>query len=204
VVFVDESIWPWMNYYTPKHKLVRPLDTLAVIKHPDAAHGWYVGNGPTSAGSAIRFRRPYTRLWNIVTKRNFESYVHPSTSIVKFAEGWYGQEGDSNYAWRWAKRRSLMLLAPTPRNAELRMHFVVPLEVMQKPVTVTFRLNGNVIATLPVAKRENEVRYVVTGHTNKPNRLIVEVSGAYIPAQHGEADNRELAFMLNEVVWNRL
>jgi hypothetical protein len=204
VVFVDESIWPWMNYYAPKHRQVRPLDALDIIRHPDAAHGWYVGNGPTSATSAIRFRRPYTRLWNIVTKRNFEAYVQPSASVVKFAQGWYGQEGDINHSWRWAKQRSLMLLAPTPAKGELRIKFALPLEGMKAPVTVTFRMNGNAIATLPVTKRENEVRYVLTGHVDKPNRLIIEVSDAFTPARLGEPDNRELAFMLRDITWNRL
>ncbi|HYK04600.1 MAG TPA: hypothetical protein VE974_22805 [Thermoanaerobaculia bacterium] len=204
VVFVDDSIWPWMSYYAPKHRQVRPVDTLAIIKHPDAARGWYVGNGPTSAHSAVRFRRPYTRLWNIVTKRNFESYVQPSASVVKFGEGWYGQEGDIHYSWRWAKQRSLMLLAPTPREAELRIVFTVPLEAMKAPVTVTFRLNGHVVATVPVTRRENEVRYVLTGHHDQPNRLIIEVSDVFIPARRGELDDRELAFMLRDITWNRL
>ena len=204
VVFVDESIWPWMHYYAPNHKQVRPQDAMNIITNPDAARGWYIGNGPNSTGSAIRFRRPYTRLWNIVTKRNFESFVQPSSSVVKFAAGWHGFEGDENFSWRWAKRRSLILLAPTPGKAELRLKFTVPIEAVKKPVTVTFSLNGDVIGTLPVTQRDNEVRYVVTGHAHMPNMLNIEVSDAFIPARHGQLDNRELAFMLRDVAWNRL
>lgn len=204
VVFVDESIWPWANYYVPDHKHVRPLDTMNIITNPDAARGWYMGNGPNSAGSAIRFRRPYTRLWNIVTKRNFESFVQPSASVVKFGAGWYGSEGDEHYSWRWAKRRSVILMAPTPGKAELRLKFVVPLEAVKKPVTVTFNLNGHAIARLSVTKRDNDVRYVVTGRADGPNLLHIEVSDAFVPSRHGQADNRELALMLRDVTWNRM
>ncbi|MEA2464294.1 MAG: hypothetical protein QOJ98_2041, partial [Acidobacteriota bacterium] len=203
VVFVDESIWPWANYYLPKYKQVRPMDPMNIITNPDAARGWYMGNGPNSTSSAIHFRRPYTRIWNIVTKRNFESFVQPSASVVKFGGGWHSPEGDEKVSWRWAKRRSLMLLAPTPGRAELRMKFTMPVDVLKTPV-VTFSLNGNVIGTVPVTKFDNEVRYVVTGRANMPNMLNIEVSEAFVPAQRGEVDKRELAFMLRDVAWNRL
>jgi hypothetical protein len=204
VVFVDESIWPWVQYYAPDHRQVRPLDPMNILKHPDAAHGWYIGNGPNSTSSAIHFRRPYTRLWNIVTKRNFESFVQPSASVVKFGAGWYGSEGAEQDSWRWAKRRSQIILAPTPGLAELRMKFAVPIADLKKPAAVTFSLNGNAIATLPVTKYDNQVRYVVTGRADRPNVLTIEVSDAFIPAEQGQPDNRELAFMLRDVAWNRM
>jgi hypothetical protein len=61
-----------------------------------------------------------------------------------------------------------------------------------------------VIGTVPVTKFDNEVRYVVTGRANMPNMLNIEVSEAFVPAQRGEVDKRELAFMLRDVAWNRL
>ena len=204
VVFVDESIWPWAHYYMPNHKQVRPLDPMNIITNPDAARGWYMGNGPNSTGSAIRFRRPYTRIWNIVTKRNFESFVQPSASVVKFGAGWHGYEGDEHFSWRWAKRRSLLLLAPTPGKAELRLKFTVPIEAVKTPVTVTFDLNGDVIGKVSLTKRDHEARYVVTGHADRPNLLYIEVSDAFVPSRHSQGDNRELALMLRDVTWNRM
>jgi hypothetical protein len=200
-VFVDGNIWPWVHYFAPDHKRIRPRDEEEIILSSEAEGGWYISNAPTSATTAVTFLRPRTRTWNIVTKRAFESYVLPTAHVVKFGRGWYGQEGLGRDSWRWAAQRSFMLLGPIEGNAELRLRFAVPLEMIDQPASVTFTLNGTHRAVYPLTKNENEVRYIVPARGNAPNFLRIEVSDSFVPADHGEPDQRELAFMLRSWRW---
>ncbi len=203
-VFVDESIWPWARYYAPDHKQVRPRMPFNVIMNPESAQGWYIGNGVTDSDGAIRFIRPRTRIWNLVTKRSFESYVQPSSNVVMFGRGWYGPEGDMTDAWRWSSDRSLLLLGLAPGKGELRLKFSLPLDSLQKPVTVTLRYNGDVLDTIVAEEGEHDVRYVVPSRTTTPNMLNIEVSDSFVPAEHGSHDKRRLALMLRKVSWKKL
>lgn len=200
-IFVDESARPWAKYYLARYKTVRAFADMNVVTNPEAAHGWFLANGATSARNAIHFVRPRTRTWNIVTKRVFEAYVQPAASVVLFADGWHAAEGDVSNSWRWAQRRSLLLLGPAAGKSELRMRFHVPLHALEEPVTVTFRLNGARIATLAATDAENEVRYVVSPREDGPNRLEIEVSDSFVPADQGGGDPRELALMMRSVEW---
>jgi hypothetical protein len=200
-IFVDGNIWPWVHYFAPDHKRERPRDMQEVVLSSGAADGWYISNAPTSASTAVTFVRPRTRTWNIVTKRSFESYAMPSAHVVHFGRGWYLQEASGSDSWRWAAQSSFMLLGPIEGFAELRMRFAVPLEVIDKPASVTFTLNGTHRAVVPLTKNENEVRYVVPARGTAPNFLRIEVSDAFVPAELGEHDERELAFMLRSWSW---
>lgn len=200
-IFVDGNIWPWVHYFAPHHKRERPRDMQDIVLHSDAADGWYISNAPTSAATAITFIRPRTRTWNIVTRRAFESYVLPSAHVVQFGRGWYGQEGLGHDSWRWAAKSSFMLLGPIEGEAELQLRFAVPLEVIDKPASVTFTLNGTHRAVFPLKQNENEVSYVVPARGNAPNFLRIEVSDSFVPAELGEHDERELAFMLRSWSW---
>lgn len=201
VLFVDESIWPWAKYFAPRHKQLRPGDPGRVVMRPEAGTGWFIANGVTSAGAAVRFERPRTRIWNIVTRRGFESYVMPATSVAKFARGWYDEEGTTENSWRWGSDHTWTYLAPIRGNGELSMQFAIPLDALKQPVTVTFSLNGNRIATMPVKDFENEVRFVVPARGDRPNVLTIDVSDKFVPAERGENDHRDLAFMLRRWLW---
>jgi hypothetical protein len=201
VLFVDESIWPWARYYAPRHKQMRPGDPATMVMRAEAATGWFIANGVTSSGGAVRFARPRTRIWNIVTKRGFESYVMPATSVAKFARGWYGEEGTPHYPWRWGSNDTWTYLAPIHGKAELWMKFSIPIDALEQPVTVTFKLNGNPIATVPIKTHENEVRFTVPARGDIPNLLQIQVSDKFVPAERGENDLRDLAFMLRWWTW---
>jgi hypothetical protein len=196
-IFVDGNVWPWVHYFAPHHKRERPRDLQDVVLDSDAVDGWYISNLPTNSRTAVTFVRPRTRTWNLVTKRAFEAYVMPSAQVVQFGRGWYGQEGEGQHTWRWAAQRSSMLLGPIEGNAELRIRFQVPLDNIDKPASVTFTLNGTHRAVFPVTTNgEHEVRYVVPARGNAPNFLRIEVSDSFVPAERGDPDYRELAFML--------
>jgi hypothetical protein len=201
LVFVDESIWPWAMYFAPRHKQVRPGDITKLVMHPGVGSGWFIANGVTSAQGAIEFIRPRTRVWNIVTRRCFESFVMPATSIAKFARGWYGEEGSADYAWRWGSDHTWTYLGPIAGNAELHMKFAIPLDALEQPVTVSFSLNGKQFATVPIKALENEVRFIVPARGDIPNLLRIDVSDKFVPAERGENDHRDLAFMLRSWNW---
>jgi hypothetical protein len=94
-----------------------------------------------------------------------------------------------------------MLLGPIEGKAELRLRFAVPLDAIETPASVTFTLNGTHRAVFPLKQNENEVRYVVPARGNAPNFLRIEVSDSFVPAERGEPDERELAFMLRTWSW---
>jgi hypothetical protein len=45
------------------------------VEFAETGHGWYVGNGPTTAPDAVTFVRPRDPLWRVFTGRYFEAYV---------------------------------------------------------------------------------------------------------------------------------
>ncbi|HYC61498.1 MAG TPA: hypothetical protein VEK79_18230 [Thermoanaerobaculia bacterium] len=201
-IFVHGSANPWTTYFLPKHERLTVTSTAQILAHRGASNGWYIALSPPPDG-AIGFLRPRNRTWNIVTKRAFEAFVQPTREVVGFVDGgWYNIEDDGQNTWRWSKKTSVMLFGASAEERELRLQFHVPVDVFRHPVHVAFAFNGQQLGTI-VAKSENEVRYVVRPRADRVNQLRIELSHAFIPAQHGSHDNRELGLMLQGWSWRR-
>lgn len=202
-IFVHGSAQPWATYFLPKHPRVVVDSTTSILAHPGAANGWYIAAMPPPPEGATEFLRPRNRTWNIVTKRGFEAFVQPTREVAGFVDdGWYNLEDDGQNTWRWSKRIALMRFGPSADERELRLRFHVPVEASPHPVHVTFTFNGEPLDTI-VAKPDNDVRYVVRPRADRVNELRLELSHAYVPAQHGSHDNRELGLMLRSWSWRR-
>ena len=204
VVFVDETVWPWVRYFAPGHKQVRPGNPANIVSSPEAKGGWYIANAPTKARDAIMFVRPRGRISNLVVKRSFEAFVQPAGSVAHFGAGWHGIEGDMTHSWRWGEQLSFVVLGPIEGKAELQLKFALPLKNLEPPLHVTFTFNGQRLATVPIVEAENEVRFVVDARGDAPNLLRIDVSDSFVPAEAGSHDHRELALMLYDYTWRKL
>jgi hypothetical protein len=201
VVFVDESIWPWAKYYAPHHEQVRPHVTRNVVRHPGAEHGVYLTMVAPQVPVVRSFVRPKNRTWNLVTQRAFEAHVVPARLFAEYDRGWWPQEGEYPAGWRWSTRRASIRFPAMRGPGELRLRFDVPVDVLGRPVRVTFTLNGRPLGTHVATEVENEVRYVVTPRADDVNVLRIETSDTIIPARMGTGDDwRQLGIMLRS--WN--
>jgi hypothetical protein len=199
-LFVDGSAQPWMTYFTPHHRRVVVRTTAEMLAHPAALNGWYIALAPPPAEGAISFLRPRNRTWNIVTKRGFEAFVQATRDVVGFGDGWYNLEDDGASTWRWSARRAVIRFGPTMDDRELRLQFHVPVQEQEHPVRVTFTLDGEPLGSI-AARPDNDVRYVIRGN-GKVRDLIIQLSDAFVPAQHGPSDDRrELGLMLRSWTW---
>jgi len=201
-IFNDGS-WPWPRYYLPHHKQVVVSDIGDMLQRPDSAGGWFFGMGASTTDGAILFLRPRNRTWNVVTQRNFESFVAPAGQMVEFGNGWHGPEQNGADSWRWAGSHSWTTFGPAREPRELRLRFDVPLDAIKHPVTVRFLMNGAPLGTFVATRQEgNEVRFVVSPRADRPNVLEIAVSDAFVPARLGGSDDhRELALMLHSWTW---
>jgi hypothetical protein len=199
-LFVDGSAQPWMTYFTPHHRRVVVRTTAEMLAHPSALNGWYIALAPPPAEGAISFLRPRNRTWNIVTKRGFEAFVQATRDVVGFGDGWYNLEDDGVSTWRWSAPRAVIRFGPTRDDRELRLQFHVPVQEQKHPVRVTFTLDGALLGSI-AAQPDNEVRYVIRGN-GKVRDLVIQLSAAFVPAQHGPSDDRrELGLMLRSWTW---
>ena len=129
--------------------------------------------------------------------------MQPTSEVVGFGDGWYNVEDDGVSTWRWSARRAVIRFGPARVDRELRLQFHVPVHVQKHPVRVTFTLDGEPLGTV-VAQADNEVRYVIPGN-GKVRDLIIQLSDAFVPAQHGASgDDRELGLMLRSWTWRRI
>jgi hypothetical protein len=200
-IFVDNGMQPWVKYYASNHRRVVVSSTWEILKHPAASHGWYIALAPPPSAEAIGFFRPRNRTWNIVTKRGFEAFVQPTRDVVGFGDGWYDSEDNGISTWRWSARRATVLLGPTSERRELRLRFLVPVDVYKHPLRVTLTVDGRPMATV-LAQSENDVRFLVQGHADRASVLKIDMSDSFVPARGGKSvDRRELGIMLLSCTW---
>jgi hypothetical protein len=203
-IFVDNGMQPWVKYYASNHPRVVVSTTREILEHPAAVDGWYIIMATPPSEGAVAFLRPRNRTWNLVTKRAFEAFVQPTREVVGFGEDWYDREEDIHMTWRWSKRRAVILLGPANELREVRLKFLVPVDVYTHPVRLTFTLDGRPLGTI-VAQSENDVRYVVHGRSDRASQLGIEMSDSFVPAlRGGSEDHRELGMMLLSCTWRRV
>lgn len=201
-IFVAHGIWPWARYYVHGRPLVLVENEIEIVRHPDGGKGWYIAMGVTEGNGATAFVRERDRIWNIVTKRNFEAYVRPVASIVAFGDGWYGPEWDGPQRWRWGARRTTLHLPPTTGSYELQLTFHVPVDAIGRPVDVRFTLDGASLDTIQAKAHDNVVSYRIDMH-GVSRTLVIETSDSFSPASKGGEDTRDLGIMLRGWNWRR-
>src|SRR5439155_2501567 len=125
------SMTPFIEYLAPQRPITRVMDDrgvpLTIVDHPILLAEV---SEPQPGGTL--FTRERGRLWNIARRHYFEVVVRPLTNIAQFGEGWSQPEQDGMDEWRWMGSRSTTVLRAAEGDTVLRLHFVVPSELVAK------------------------------------------------------------------------
>ena len=169
-LFVDGSAQPWMTYFTPRHRRVVVRTTAEMLAHPAAVNGWYIALAPPPPDGAMAFLRPRNRTWNIVTKRGFEAFVQPMREVVGFGDGWYNLEDDGavdvavvgatrGHPFRPGDGRPRAAPGVSRAGAHAQTSCARDVHARRQAA----RLDRG-------ARRDNEVRYVIHGRSDRVQR----------------------------------
>ncbi|HSP17565.1 MAG TPA: hypothetical protein VLV78_22665 [Thermoanaerobaculia bacterium] len=143
-LFVGYSMTPFIEYLAPSVPITRVMDDRAVpmtitprpILLAEVSEPQQGGKG---------FTRERGRLWNIARRHYFEVAVRPLTNIGRFAAGWNPPEQQGMDEWRWMAAQSTTILPPASGNTVLRLHFVLPGELVGKHPDISVVLNGKAL-----------------------------------------------------------
>jgi len=156
------------------------------------ANAWLIAERTSGMPGAINFLRPRGHLFNISRKRYFEVSVRPLASVIRYGDGWYGEENNEAEVWRWMGRRSVAQLEAVPGMGELRIAFDVP--VRKTVATISF--NGQVIERI-VCDGHVARRWVLPSNVAAPNTLTIELDRAL----NTPNDPRDLGLQLRACSW---
>lgn len=111
-------------------------------------NSWYIAEGLSNERSAVEFRRPRRRTWEIARLRYFETYAVPLSQVWRFAGGWYGEEVEGEQVTRWMRARSTTFVPADGQRSRLTLQVVSPSEIQPTQI-VEVRWNGVVIDRFP-------------------------------------------------------
>ncbi|HEY3052131.1 MAG TPA: glycosyltransferase family 39 protein [Thermoanaerobaculia bacterium] len=143
-LFVGYSMTPFIEYLAPQRAITRVMDDRAVPL-TIADHPILLAEVSEPQPGGTLFTRERDRLWNIARRHYFEVVLRPLTNIGQFGEGWSPPEQQGMDEWRWMGSHSVTTLPRAQGDTVLRLHFVVPTEIVSKQPNVTVTLNGKTL-----------------------------------------------------------
>jgi hypothetical protein len=162
--------------------------------------GWLV-DVDRSDGARV-FSIPRNAFWNVIRRRNFEIYVHRTEGLIRFGEGWYGQEGDGELVWRWMGREAHVSLPPLQSKGRLAMSIYVPVDTLAAPPEVEVYLNDLLLERIVGPEAYIERTWLVDSRADALNELRIVTSDSVSPARvSGSQDTRELGLRVNALSW---
>lgn len=205
-IVVHDSMWPWARYYFTEHSWDRVGDDIGMQSDHDTSNEWLLRSGDVYSLNSLWFRREQDRAWNLTPlRRYYEVHVQRVSDIAFFGSGWYQYEWDGPVRWRWMSRASVLMLPPLSGTGELRMRFSVPVDVIGKPVRITFTMNGEPLGSVVARTGDQDVRFTARGRASAPNVLRIEVSDTFVPASRNPGDDaRRLGLRLWSWGWRRV
>lgn len=163
----------------------------------------FVTSGATTQRNSRVYWRERGRLWQIARARFFEASVIPLDSMIRFTEGWWGDEYAGEKAWRWMGRESRALVPIVDGKGELDMIFSVPLDAFPRAPNITVSWNGEVIGRIQATTPELRLRYVLSSRARGANELQIVSDSTVNPKERGQSeDSRHLALMLHSYRWS--
>lgn len=143
-LWVHGSVRPVMDWAFPGRTMHVVTGMEAIPPNVPLVGAWYLSEGLSGEASAVEFRRPRARVWEIVRRRYFETYAVPLDRVWRFGDGWYGEEAEGEQVTRWSRARSVIYVPADGRTARLSLEVMSPSEI-QPPQTVEVRWNGVVV-----------------------------------------------------------
>jgi hypothetical protein len=148
-LFVGHTMMVFMDLLAPGYPYTRVVDDRAMIMDGRES-SWLLAEITTTRDEGFVFRRERGALWNISRRHYFDIKLAPIRQRPRFLAGWFPAETVDSHQWRWMGGRSTTELPPVRGEAILRMHFGVPGELIARKPTITVKVNGRVLETIPV------------------------------------------------------
>ena len=141
---------------------------------------------------------PRNRLWRIIRRRNFEAAALRLNSLIRFGEGFHGEESAGTEIFRWTGKEAHAELPPMPSTGRLSMRIYVPIDAIQPPPAIEIRVNGEVVERFVGREAYVEKSWVVPSRRNAPNELVIATSDVVVP---GNGDTRQLGLRIDAISW---
>lgn len=195
-VFVENELAMHAEYLLQDRALNVVFDNGQLHDDDFAPGNVFVIEGLSSQPGAKMFVRPRKRLWQLARPRYFEVAVIPMHTMVRYGDGWYGEERVGAIFWNWMRASSTTLLRPLDHAGVLRVRAHLP----AKGATVSVTWNGAVIDRVQSADFERA--YTLPSRINAPNELRLAVDKWINPKRDGMSDDpRDLALQLKSISW---
>jgi hypothetical protein len=173
----------------------------------------YVREGISSTPGTIVFRRERNRLASIArSTRYFEVSIVPVREAMRFADGWYAEEGvapppsaanGGTTWWRWMSGRGRIVLPPHLARMRIALQMYVPLDALAAAPNIAISFNGRVLDRIRATEKDIERSYDVNARINAPNELVIETDRTINPAARGlQNDTRDLGLRVNDIEWS--
>jgi dolichyl-phosphate-mannose-protein mannosyltransferase len=143
-LFVGYSMTPFIEYLAPSVPITRVMDDRA-IPMTMTPRPILLAEVATPQPGGRLFTRERGRLWNITRRHYFEVVVRALTNNGRFGDGWSAPEQQGMDEWRWMGRESTTFLPPAAGDTVLRLHFVLPGELVGRQPAIGVVLNGKVL-----------------------------------------------------------
>ncbi len=201
-LYVHGSMGPWSTYMLTDYDttIVGGGEDLPAV--PVTANEWYLTEGATAVIGGQNFVRERGRLFDIARQRYFEVSVAPVSGMLRFVDGWYGEESVGTAAWRWMSGHSRTQMPPVCGNARLTLGFDIPSELVPRHATITISVNGTPVDRFVITTPSVKKSWVVPARADRWNDLEVTLDKVINPArEHISPDARDLGLNLTSYSW---
>jgi len=125
---------------------------------------------------------------------------------VRYLEGWYPAEGNSEATWRWSRRAGSVLVPNLGVEAMVYVDYDCRANLFgDRPRTITVSVGDQVLETFVADAPGRQRRGVALPARNPGEGQVLELTlatdRAFVPAEHlaGSRDRRELGLQVYEV-----
>ena len=168
-LIVGYSMTPFMEYFAPAFPFIRTLDDRG-LPLGSAQNAWLLAEVTKTRPEGMVFSRERGALWNIARRHYFDVFLKPiGSQQAVFESGWSEPFISGMDQMRWMERRSVTILPPASGETLLRLLFHLPEEL--RGATLTMKLNGRVLESIPLDRteiaRDIEVTPAPAGQLNR-------------------------------------
>ena len=196
--YIHSGCGPQADYVVPERRTFweNPEDVSAL-----AGDAWVLDL--KVAQGAHNFVWPRSNpLWKIVRRRNFEASVAPVSSMIRFGEGWYSEEGSGMSVFRWMPASASATLPALRGKGRLHLRLYVPIDTLPAHPQIEVMVNGAVVERFVGSEALITKTWIVASRQGAVNELRITTSGTVNPARlGGSGDTRDLGLRVDALSW---
>lgn len=197
-VYVPSGLGPASQAVLPEHRVVWYDELGDVSALP--AESWIVDFSVDA--DAVNFSWPRSNpLWDVVRRRWFEVSVSRSAGVLLFRDGWYEEEIDGEYTFRWMGGESKTTLPALHARGRLAMRITVPLDALPQPPDVEVLVNGKLLERFTAFEPVMD-KFWITAAWDAPVELTIRTSATANLQRMGlSRDGRDLGLRVDALSW---